>query len=190
MKYRIFIFMIVFGALIISSCGDKEPVAPESKELSITEQDVFLAKKPGHRFTPWEGVETTCNTVPGEQWYEGDIWHIRGQVTTDIVESQEPRAAGVLTVNSDIDLNMSTGEGTIFTHWSLKPDVSEGTWEGRLAGNFSNFLMIAYGIGVGTGDLRGMIMTVKLEQRTEIIDPPCETALYQFDDTGYIIGKK
>ena len=52
MKYRIFIFMIVCTALLIAGCSNKEPLAPDSTDLALNEQDASLAKRPNIKITP------------------------------------------------------------------------------------------------------------------------------------------
>ena len=191
MKYRIIIFVAFCTALLIAGCGNKEPVAPESIELAVNEQDAFLAKKHHCKKIPWQGVETSCESIPGEEWYEGSVMHRVGWKSIDILESDNPLINGVNTVTYSIELDLATGEGRMYDiQWSVKPYAYKGTWEGTSTGTFTNYLVSWEGEGFGTGKLKGMSVTVKGIQRSEVQNPPCGTAINQYDDSGYIFMKK
>lgn len=184
MKYRIFIFMIVCTALLMTGCGNKEPLAPDSKDLALNEQEVSLAKKPHIKITPWEGVEKRIEVAdPGEEWISDDgIMHVRGRVYIDKIESKNHRIAGIITVTGSYDLNLATGNGYYFSNWSLAPHTVKGTWEGKLVAEFKNFIFAGFGAGKGTGKLEGMKLTVEIH---ETPSPYTECP-----ESGYIIEKK
>lgn len=167
MKYRIFIFMIVFAALIISSCGDKEPFAPDSKELSLNEQDAFLAKRgPNIKITPWEGVEISGEIIdPGQEWVsEDNVWHVRGRVQVDVIESDECRIAGISTITWDGDMSLITGDGIYASKCVHEPSAFDGTWEGRLIGELKSFNFSGQGACRGTGEFEGMKLTIEIHE--------------------------
>jgi len=164
MKYRIFIFMVVCTALLIAGCGNKEPVAPYSKELAINQQDAFLAKGPNVKITPWEGTETRQEiTDPGQEWVsEDNVLHVRGRVVLDIIESDESRIAGISTVTWDMDMDLITGNGTYTSKCFHEPSAFDGTWEGRLIGELKNFIFSGQGACRGTGEFEGMRMILQI----------------------------
>jgi hypothetical protein len=166
MKYRIIIFMVVCTALLIAGCGNKEPLAPDSKELAINRQDAFLAKGPNVKITPWEGVETRQEiTDPGQEWVsEDNVWHIRSRVQVDIIESDEIRIAGISTITWDADMNLITGDGVYTSKCVHKPSAFEGTWEGRLIGELKKFMFTGQGTARGTGEFEGMRMTLQIHE--------------------------
>ena len=183
MKYRIFIFMIVCTALLIAGCGKQEPLAPDSKELALNEQDAFLAKKgPNRIVTTWDGYQVDYEQIdPGEVWVEDGIQHVRGRIIRDRLETDNDRVTGFLTVNYDYDLNLATGAGTMTSTWSVDPDEYEGTWDGRSFITFTNYMLSGFGIGRGTGDFQGMKITVNFDET-----PPPYDKIHEF---GYIIEK-
>ncbi len=186
MKYRIFIFMVVCTALLIAGCGNKEPLAPDTKELALNEQNAFLAKGPNIKITPWEGLETRLEEPdPGKQWVSDDgILHARGRVFVDKLETDEIRVAGIVTITCDYDLNLATGSGTYSSKWSQATNEVAGTWKGKLVGEFTNYLFSGFGVGKGFDDLKGLELTVELQE------DPNNPGIGRNLASGYIIDKK
>lgn len=183
MKYRIFILLVVFAALMISSCGDKGPFAPASQELTQSDLGSFLAKKPPGKFTPYTAVEKFVKEIdPGRQWYsEDNILHVRDRVQVFKVESSEPRVAGMSTVTQLLNFNLTTGNGT-YVGKCYHVVEGKGTWEGTLSGKLENFIFSGHGVAQGTGgELEGLILKLWLHDTP----PPWE----ETPESGYIIEK-
>ncbi|MCU0645085.1 MAG: hypothetical protein MUC94_12585 [bacterium] len=184
MKYRIFIVACI--ALLIAGCGNKQPLAPDSKELALNQQDAVLAKGPNVQITPWEGVESRLEDPdPGKQWVSEDgVLHVRGRVFVDKLETDEIRVAGIITVTCDYDLNLATGSGTYSSKWSLATQGLAGTWKGKLFGEFTNYLFSGFGLGKGFDDLKGLEITVELNE------DPNHPGIGRNLASGYIFDKK
>ena len=183
MKYRIFIFLVVFAALIISSCGNKEPLAPDSTDLTLNEQDAFLTKRPNIDITPYEAVEKDGVTIePGEEWIsEDNVLHVRGRVKVYVVESDEYRIAGTNKITQNYYLDLTTGNGQYMVTCYHEPSAVDGRWEGRLIGGFENFIFSGEGAARGYGELDGYIQVLTLHDTP----PP----YLEVPESGYIIKK-
>jgi len=184
MKYRIFIFMIVCTALLMTSCGNKEPLAPDSTDLALNQQDAFLAKRPNIEITPYEAVEKDGVIIePGEEWIsEDNVLHVRGRVMVYVVESEEYRIAGTNRITQNYDLNLTTGNGPYTVTCYHEPSAVDGRWEGRLIGGFKNFVFSGEGVAKGYGELHGYIQVVTLHDTP----PPWS----EVPESGYIIKRK
>ena len=183
MKYRTIIFVIVCTVLLMVGCGNKEPLAPESKELAIDEQNAFLAKKPSEKFIPWEGAQISGEEIdPGRVWISDDgIQHLRDRVIIDRIEADDDRVAGYITITQNRNLNLTTYDGTYSSKWSLKPDAYDGTWEGVFTGKIRSAIFSGHGHAKGTGELEGMKLTVEAQETA----PP----YLEIPESGYIIVK-
>ena len=183
MKFRIFILFVVSAALIIMSCGDKAPFSPETDELILDEQELSLEKRHHRTFTPWDGLQIDYEQIDeGKEWMSDGILHVRGRIIRDRLETDNVRVTGFLTVDYDYDLNVTTGNGTMTSTWSVDPDEYEGKWEGRSLIKFTNFILAGNGVGRGTGGLKDMKITVTFDET-----PPPYDEIHEF---GYIIEKK
>lgn len=172
MKYRIAIFSVVCLALLISGCGKQEPLAPDTKDLALNEQDIFLEKVPNRIVTTWDGHQLDSEQIdPGEEWVEDGILHVRGKRGINRLETDNDRVTGVLTIEYDYDLNLTTGAGTMTGKWHVDPDEYEGTWQGRSSLVFTNFILSGIGIGRGYGDFQGMKLTVNFDETPPPYDP-------------------
>ena len=184
MKYRIFIFMIVCTALLIAGCGNKAPFAPESKELDLNKQDVFLAKGPTDKFTTYTATEIfQAEPDHGKQWIsEDNILHVRNRIQVYKIVSTESRVAGLMTVTQDMNLDLNTYCGTLVSKCHHELEAMEGTWEGTLAGKLTNGILSGHGVAQGSGgDLEGLTLKLRLLDT----GPP----YLEIPETGYIIEK-
>jgi hypothetical protein len=174
--------MVVCTVLLIAGCGNKEPFAPDSKELVQDEQHALLGKASDRIITTWEGYELKYEQIdPGEEWMEDGVLHVRGRIIRDRLETDNVRVTGFLTVNYDYDLNVATGGGTMTSTWSVDPDEYEGTWGGRSLIEFTNFILTGDGIGRGYGEFQGIKITVSFNGAP----PPYD----KIPVSGYIIEK-
>ena len=94
---------------------------------------------------------------PERIWMSGDVQHIRnfplaGPVWGDI--------NGTLTTYFNVNLNLTTGDGTAFGIFILEVEWNglRGTFEGRAQANYEGFVISGHGSGHGTGDFEGMQM--------------------------------
>ncbi|UCE04732.1 MAG: hypothetical protein JSW07_14035 [bacterium] len=185
MKYRIFIFMVICTALLIAGCGNKEPFAPESKELDLNDQDAFLAKGPADKFTPYTATEKFKEELdPGKQWISDDnILHVRNRIRVYEIVSTEPRVAGLMTVSQDMNLDLNTYNGTLVSKCHHELEAMTGIWEGTLAGKLTNGILSGHGVAQGSGgDLEGLILKLWLLDT----GPP----YLEIPESGYIIEKQ
>jgi predicted small lipoprotein YifL len=183
MKYRIIIFMVVCTALLLTGCGNKEPLAPDSTDLALNEKDASLAKRPNIEITPYEAEEKNgVIIVPGDDWIsEDNVLHVRGRVMVWVVESDEYRIAGTNKITQNYHLNLTTGNGSYTVTCYHEPSAVDGRWEGRLIGGFKNFVFSGEGAAIGYGELDGYIQVVTLHDTPHPYDPVKES--------GYIIKK-
>jgi hypothetical protein len=110
-------------------------------------------------FTKLGATAATCKITPGTQQQDdqGKL-HIKGQVFSDIVESQDPRIAETNKPTLDLDLNPESGEGELSGGFTLRPKTVAGTWEGQMRGRFIKGLVRASGVARGTGALEGSVL--------------------------------
>ena len=94
---------------------------------------------------------------PGKIWVSDGVQHIRdfplaGPVWGDL--------NGTLTTSFNVNLNLTTGDGTAFGTFVLEVEWNglTGTFEGRASGKYEGFRISGQGIGHGTGDFEGMQM--------------------------------
>jgi hypothetical protein len=92
---------------------------------------------------------------PGKIWVSDGVQHIRdfplaGPVWGDL--------NGTLTTSFNVNLNLTTGDGTAFGIFILEVEWNGliGTFEGRAQGTYDGFLISGHGSGHGTGDFEGM----------------------------------
>ncbi|MBN1350867.1 hypothetical protein JXJ21_15720 [candidate division KSB1 bacterium] len=195
MKVNFFMFVVLGAALVFVACGDRGPLSPGSDDIAQINQEPALGKKTPI-VTPWESIETGCEVLdPGKQWVSDDgVLHVHGEVTRDIVESADPRIAGINTLTRYYTLNLATRNGTYKSKWRLEPLAVAGEWKGKLTGEFTGtatgYIFTGRGTGHGSGELASMEITVNIISLPEIQNPPCENALWQVAEHGEIIEKK
>ena len=137
--------------------------------------------------TEFTAVGTTCEVDPGTEEMAGPTLQIRGRVFTDFVESDDQRLAGVNKVTLDLDLDPSTGQGTLEGSFVLSPNSVDGAWEGTLSGNLKEGLVTSTGHAMGTGGLDGGHLHVEFQQVAEHPDqPPCEDPQAFFQMWGHV----
>ncbi|MFQ5967959.1 MAG: hypothetical protein ACE5MI_10160 [Acidimicrobiia bacterium] len=132
-------------------------------------------------------IATTCEIDPGSEEMDGATLRIRNRVFTDIVESDDPRLAGVNKPTLNLDLDPASGQGTLEGEFVLTPQAVEGTWEGSLTGSLEGGLVRARGQASGTGILQGFDLHVEYEQIKEHPgQPPCEDPQAFFQMWGHV----
>lgn len=118
--------------------------------------------------------EVSCLVDPGIEWVEDGVLHGRGRIVHAVLyDSVTFDVDGYDTVVSNINLDLATGEGSIFGTWSAVylPESATGTFDGTYTAKivFTATGVSAWGkaVGHGTGELRGMKMRLGLSS-----DPP------------------
>ena len=139
--------------------------------------------------TTFTATAVTCDVVPGAPEASDDgMQHIRGQQFFDVVESQEPRIAGVNRPLLDLDFDPESGDGDLRGSFVLTPSGLEGAWEGELQGRFVQGLVRSAGMARGAGALAGAVLQVEFRQVTAYpSQPPCESPKAFFEMNGMIL---
>jgi hypothetical protein len=189
MMYRFLIIAMACFALIFINCGKQEPLSPDIEVLS---EETSLSKNPTHNFIPWTGWQRDFapphEIDPGNTWISDDgILHVVGKVSEDFLDTNNDSLTGNLTITYNYSLNLTTGNGNLSGKWSLDPDndAYEGTWEGNSVIKFSNFVLSGHGHGKGTGDFKGLKLTVEFHETL-----PNASGVYDpIEESGYIIEK-
>ncbi len=73
MKYRTFVFLVLCAVLIISSCGENEPLSPGSKELTQSEQGAVLAKRSITEYTAIGDMQRVIEELNLEKGIENSL---------------------------------------------------------------------------------------------------------------------
>ncbi len=139
--------------------------------------------------TMFTATAATCDVAPGTTEATDDgMLHIKRQVFTDLVESQDPRIAGTNRPTLDINLNPESGDGELRGSFTLQPTAVDGTWEGELQGQFIQGFVTSSGIARGTGALAGAVMRVEFQQVASYSGQlPCESPQAFFEMHGMIL---
>jgi hypothetical protein len=128
--------------------------------------------------TRGRALETVCTAVPGEEWVEDNVYHLRGQQHSNIIESNSHMLAGTNTAMINLDLDLDTGKGYVWGTFLIEPTaVTEGAWQGRFRGRLEDYLVKnGRATGRGSGDLADMKIYLRLweEPIASGVTPPCE----------------
>ena len=189
MKYKFFVIAMACFALIFINCGKQEPLSPDLEALS---EETSLSKNQTHNFIPWTGWEKDFDPPheidPGRTWVSEDgILHVVGKASEDFLDTNNDSLTGILTVTYNYSLNLTTGNGNLSGKQSLDPydEAYDGTWEGNSVIKFANFALSGHGHGKGTGDFKGLQLTVEFHETY-----PDPTGKYNpIEESGYIIVK-
>lgn len=116
----------------------------------------------------YEYYEVYCTYTPGDSWWEGQVYHLRGSIMEGVripVDEESPIQIGSLRIEINQNLNVLTGEGTGSGKFVL--DIHEangsirGTWHGKFIPVGPELWIFdpdipARSVGHGVGDLFGL----------------------------------
>jgi hypothetical protein len=156
-KQKIVVFMIIL--MVMMTIGVNSAMA----HISVTRG---------------RALETVCTAVPGEEWVEDNVYHLRGQQHSNIIESNSHMLAGTNTATVNLDLNLDTGKGFVWGTFLIEPTaVTDGVWQGHFRGRLADYI-VKHGIatGRGNGDLSdfGIFLRLWEEPIAPGVTPPCE----------------
>ncbi len=139
--------------------------------------------------TTFTATAVTCDVVPGAPEASDDgMQRIRGQLFSDVVESQDPRIAGVNRPLLDLAFDPESGNGELRGSFVLTPSGLDGAWEGELQGRFVQGFVRSSGIARGVRALAGAVLRIEFEQvPADGRASPCETPKAFFDMSGMIL---
>ncbi|MDX1664999.1 MAG: hypothetical protein R3272_14505 [Candidatus Promineifilaceae bacterium] len=128
--------------------------------------------------TTFEWIEVGCAITPGQVWQSGNVLHVRDEVHTAIVLSDEPLLRGTNTIVSNVNLNLKNGTGTGYGTLRAELDAVDGAWEGRWSFQIEDGLFEGRAVSEGTGELRGKRLHSTFEQipLSELDENPCPGA--------------
>lgn len=106
--------------------------------------------------------EYDCTTDWGSEWTEGNVWHIRNIVHTNVNISDSPELDGINTTVADAEFNLKNGNAVIRGTMSLKPRTIDGTWEGTWTFIANNGIYRGQAVAQGTGALKGKMLFMEL----------------------------
>jgi hypothetical protein len=124
--------------------------------------------------TTFSGMEITCDEAPpSQEWMSGNVLHIRSQIVTTRILTDDERVTGTNTIVLNFNLNLKNGSGSIYGTFRLQPDEVNGAWQGRFSGHFTNFVTTVHAVGHGTGDIAGLQEMITLHGADLPADNPC-----------------
>ncbi len=134
------------------------------------------------------GIETDESVIPGNAWLsdDGNMLHMRGQTTYSTMspmpghpECDPQFSQGRMEMTVNLNLNLITGEGEAWGYTTVMPTGMNGTFAGSFEGKIHGFAFLGYSTTPGTGDLKGMIEKVTIQQ----------TSANTYDVNGIVIGR-
>jgi hypothetical protein len=136
----------------------------------------------------FSAIATTREIAPGSEIVGDDgVVRIKDRIFTDLVESSDPRIAGVNRPHLEIDLNPKTGSGRLAGHFELNVSAG-GVWRGELSGGFEGGMVRATGLATGSGALVGHVIHVTFRQiEKHPGQPPCPEPKAFFEMQGHIL---
>ena len=128
--------------------------------------------------TYFTGTETFVELIdPGTEWMSGKIYHLRGEIGIYRDECDDDRVTGNTTGVFNMNLDVTTGRGSIWGTQFTVSDVEGGFWEGTWTGKiYADGSISARGVCHGIGLFEG------LKERFTIEFPPGAIS-------GYILEK-
>jgi len=133
-------------------------------------------------------LQTNYAESGGEVWYTDNetVLHIRGMTTNAHLEPMpghpecvNPYATGELAMTLNVDLDMTTGEGTSWGESTLSPAGIDGTFVGKFKGKIIAGSYQGQSTSRGTGALKGLVNKVTIQQTSETT----------YEVNGYVSGK-
>ena len=101
--------------------------------------------------TPIDITEYVCMNTPGQEWVEGNVYHLRGQIHENVMVV-DGQVWAINTAKIDLDFNLATGQLVGRGYADIVPLGASGGYTGVGAFRF-------YGIGakplIGVGSLQG-----------------------------------
>jgi hypothetical protein len=142
-------------------------------------------------FEPFTAFATTREIAPGIETVRDDgVVHVKGRIFTDLVESTDPRLAGINRPELEIEFNPEKGEGRLAGRFELSVTAG-GAWRGELSGGFEGGMVRATGLATGSGALAGRVMQVSFRQvEKHPAQPPCAEPKAFFQMQGHILSPK
>jgi hypothetical protein len=133
---------------------------------------------------------TTRDVDPGTESTSADgIVQARNRVFTDIVESDDPRVAGINRPRLAIDVDPRDGSGSLSGDFELQLSAG-GSWRGVLSGTIVGGLVRAEGLAVGTGPYAACAMRVDFQQvAAHAGQPPCAEPKAFFEMKGQLLSQ-
>lgn len=121
-------------------------------------------------------IQTDTAQIPGKVWFteNGTVMHMRGQTTYSTIAPLpghpecDPRYSnGNATMTVNVDLNLTTGKGVSWGSAEVTPDGIDGTFVGPFSGKILGYAFQGKSTAIGTGDLKGLIEKVSIQQTGE-----------------------
>jgi hypothetical protein len=136
-----------------------------------------------------DAIATTVRIEPGNEQRDDAGVHIRERIFTDRVESSEPAFDGTNRVTLDVDVD-SRGGGCLRGAFELRLTSGAGGWTGELEGRFEDGLVVAEGMGRGSGAHDGAVVHIDYRQvRAHPGKPPVDVPLAVFEMHGVILRR-
>jgi hypothetical protein len=107
-------------------------------------------------------VEYDCAIGFEQDWMNGQIYHIRNFVHTNVTVSDNSEVNGINTTVADAEINMATGYAVIRGTTSLQPEGIEGSWEGSWTFIANKGVYRGWAVAQGTGELAGKTLFLNL----------------------------
>ncbi len=128
--------------------------------------------------TPHEIVceeHLVATLVPPREWVDEDgVYHMRGLVN-QYSESGGPRCNGTNVAEINVNLDLATGEGTVWAKGQITLAGGGGGWDGRLLAHFTPGG--AY-IWEGTIVMQGWGSLAGWQRRADIVEPSHVRTIY------------
>ena len=135
-----------------------------------------------------EAIATTVRIEPGTERTDDQGAHIRNRTFTDRVQSSEAAIDGTNCVTLDLDID-ARGGGVLRGAFELVLTNGNGAWKGELEGHFENGMVVAEGLGRGTGAQEGAVVHIDYRQiAAHPGKPPVDQPLAVFDMKAVVLG--
>ena len=136
-----------------------------------------------------EAIATTVRIEPGTERTDDQGAHIRNRTFTDRVQSSAATLDGTNRVTLDLDID-ARGGGVLRGAFELVLTNGNGAWQGELEGRFENGMVVAEGMGRGTGAQEGAVVHIDYRQLTAHPGkPPIDQPLAVFDMKAVVLGR-
>ena len=139
-------------------------------------------------WTSFTAQDTVCSQEPGQLELAGNAMHITGQINHEVIQSDEDRVDGIITVVVNGVVNLHTGDGHFFGDFVLEPDAYDGTFAGHFSVQIADGVLTGHSLGHGTGELTGHIYRTDLSGFIVPDDPPCSNPLGTLHIDGQLLA--
>ena len=121
------------------------------------------------------GLQKTEIVDSGKVWFTDDftMMHIRGEIergTIEFIENPECDSTftdGTIEMVVNINLNLITGQGTVFGTHVITSNESDASWVGSFTGKIKETGFSGKSISHGSGDWEGYLEKVSIEALNE-----------------------